>query len=113
MVGSHHLAQEGEAEIAEDAADVRVVLVEPEQRLGEARVLRKRERLEQRLLRVEIDIERALRHAGPAGYLAHGGAVEARGQEHVAGAGQDLPPLGTVAHLVRQTPLRHVDAHSR
>ena len=45
---------------------------------------------------LEIHIERALGDAGGAGNVVHAGGVEALGEEHRAGAVDDLTPLGAV-----------------
>ena len=54
------------------------------------------DRLEQVMLVGEVDVERALRHAGDAGNLAHAGAVEAEIEKHAARAVEDLLPLGGI-----------------
>src|SRR6185436_7060377 len=51
---------------------------------------------EEDFLAVEIDVERALRDAGGAGYVAHAGGIEALRQEQLAGAIEDLLSLARV-----------------
>ena len=57
------------------------------------------DRLEQRFLAVEIDIERAFGDAGLPCDLAHTCAVEALRQEDLARPFHDLPPLGAILPL--------------
>lgn len=85
----------------EHGGDVVVGGIEREHtlRLGRARLVG--DRLEQLLLAVEVDIERALRDPRRAGDLPHAGAVEPLGQEHLAGAVHDLALFGAVGPLGR------------
>jgi len=87
------------AEAGKDGADVRGVAVEAEQHLREALLLLDRQRLEELLLAVEIDVEGTFRDAGRAGDLAHAGAVKSLGQKDPPGALEDLPPLAALAGL--------------
>lgn len=81
MLRPDHLRQIAAAETREDAAHVRIVRVEAEQHLGEAALLGQGQGLEQGLLAVEVDVERALRDARRLGDLAHARAVEPRRPE--------------------------------
>ena len=55
--------------------------------------------LEQLLLALEVDVERALGDAGLAGDVAHAGGIEALRQEHAARAVDDLAPLARLSLL--------------
>src|SRR5581483_9132396 len=70
--------------------------VEGENLLGLDLALLLDDGLEQLLLRIEINVERALRHPRPAGDIAHAGGIEAMLQEHGAGPFEDLPALGVL-----------------
>ncbi len=76
--------------------------VEIEHAFGVDQALLVNDGLEQLLLVVEIDVERALRHAGGAGDVAHAGGVEASRQEDGAGALDNLPALGAVVGRLRR-----------
>ena len=78
------------------ALNVVVVCVEREDLLGLRAALLLDDGLEQLLLALEIDVERALGDAGLARDLAHAGGIEALGQEHRPRALDDLAPLGAV-----------------
>ena len=54
------------------------------------------DRLEQVMLVGEVDVERALRHAGDAGNFAHAGAVEAEIEKYASRSVEDLLPLGGI-----------------
>src|ERR1700748_590849 len=64
------------------------------------------DRLEQFFLVLEVDIERALGHAGCTGDFAHAGGVESLRQEDGARPIQDLAALGTV---LRSAALKRAD----
>src|SRR5262249_47356489 len=85
-----------EAQSPEHALDVMIVVIELENLLGMRAALLADDRLKQLLLALEIDIERALRHARCAGDLSHTGRIETLRQEHTARALDDLTPLGAV-----------------
>ena len=78
------LAQEagvGDAEVGQYGGNVVVVCVEREDLLCLRAALVLDDGLKQLLLALEIDVERALRHAGLARDRVHAGGVEALGQE--------------------------------
>ena len=73
-----------------------IAVIEVERALGVDQALFVDDRLEQLLLVLEIDVERALGDAGRAGDVAHAGGVEASGQEDRPRALDDLAPFGAV-----------------
>src|SRR5207245_8397780 len=70
--------------------------------LGLCRTRLVRNRLEQLLLAVEIDVERPLRDAGRAGDFPHAGAVKSLGHKDFSRPIKDLLALGAFLALCRR-----------
>ena len=82
------------------------VLVDAAELFGLRPLVQPDKRLEQGFLAVEIDVKRALGHAGHARDLVHAGGVEAARKEDGPRAVEDLPAFAAVIGPARHRPKR-------